>query len=635
MKKNIQLIKITISILLIILLFNSSNIPIATTINQQIQNTTNQINTKETEQSILVKTQTLGIPGQQIHQTYLSIKQANNLIQQIQNLQQKHPTSQNVPHLQQQLIQTLQEYDLIPNNPTTNQFLAHLQKKSKLQPPTTFTTTENHATATFCNFLTTGVGSAFPIIILPRLIPFLLTPIPRLFVRWQTNDGTTRCGSLTSGKGFIATGMQNGFALGFWGVGFSIFIPPLYAYGLFGYALFTSVNAEHIEPWPPNEPPEITPLNPPDEAKDIPLSTSELEFSLTDINHNLMNYTVTTQPYIGSGRDTNVTEGVFTVPVTDLEGSQIYQWTISVDDGTNFIQETFSFETEQIAPIVTNPYPQNNEPFIPINLTKLKFDLSDPQGDHMDYTVETSPNIGSGSGTNVPAGTYIINITNNLDYLTNYKWFINATDGENWKHQIFTFITEPILKFSDDFDDNIKDFGKWTEIYTDGDWFEQNQRTEFKVYEGGAYDFIEGIESIPTSITFGSGQAFALSCDMITEIEGASQAGHIVIEITDDINWIRLEYFRYKNKFVYYDSNDDYYIDLCNNKPDGTYNCYFKIDENGYQIKSDDVYSGIIEDQIFQTNTQLKLRLYIWNTGSTTSYFQQSGFDNVKCGTRF
>ena len=58
----------------------------------------------------------------------------------------------------------------------------------------------------------------------------------------------------------------------------------------------------------------------------------------------------------------------------------------------------------------------------------------------MDYTVETSPMIGSKSGTNIPAGSYDVPI-NNLEYYKIYTWYVNVTDGENWRREKYHFTT--------------------------------------------------------------------------------------------------------------------------------------------------------------------------------------------------
>ena len=58
----------------------------------------------------------------------------------------------------------------------------------------------------------------------------------------------------------------------------------------------------------------------------------------------------------------------------------------------------------------------------------------------MDYTVETSPDIGSGSDTGVGDGTYTIPITG-LVFDTDYTWYVNVTDGEHWMYKEFHFKT--------------------------------------------------------------------------------------------------------------------------------------------------------------------------------------------------
>lgn len=101
-----------------------------------------------------------------------------------------------------------------------------------------------------CNFISFGSGSTGPFIIFPRLVPILLFPIPRLFFMWSAEEGFTSCGGFLRMRGFIALGKQDGIALGFWGIGFSVFLPPVNAYGLFGYSLFASVAAEEFFGYP-------------------------------------------------------------------------------------------------------------------------------------------------------------------------------------------------------------------------------------------------------------------------------------------------------------------------------------------------------------------------------------------------
>ena len=102
-------------------------------------------------------------------------------------------------------------------------------------------------------------------------------------------------------------------------------------------------------------------------------------------------------------------------------------------------------------PTVFDPIPENGDAWVPINTSQLSFNLSDFQGDPMDYTVETSPDIGSGNGFNVGEGRYAINVSG-LEGATDYHWFVNVTDGEYWTYQVFNFKTQPIMVF-DPFDE--------------------------------------------------------------------------------------------------------------------------------------------------------------------------------------
>lgn len=58
----------------------------------------------------------------------------------------------------------------------------------------------------------------------------------------------------------------------------------------------------------------------------------------------------------------------------------------------------------------------------------------------MNYTVTTSPNIGSGSGTNVVGGRYTVTISG-LSYSTTYSWTVSTTDGKQWTNKTFYFTT--------------------------------------------------------------------------------------------------------------------------------------------------------------------------------------------------
>jgi hypothetical protein len=89
---------------------------------------------------------------------------------------------------------------------------------------------------------------------------------------------------------------------------------------------------------------------------------------------------------------------------------------------------------------LTNAYPSNGAKNVSVSTTALSVNIKEPNGDPIDWTIETSPNIGKKHGTNENNGTKTCPISG-LSPGTTYKWYVNATDGTNWKCQTFSFTT--------------------------------------------------------------------------------------------------------------------------------------------------------------------------------------------------
>ena len=399
------------------------------------------------KEKVVVSCHTYGLPIKLSSEIEIPYSEAEKLFEKINNLAveiAKDSHFEENEQLYEEVITLAKTYNILSEDISAEslktQFVSSLnteKKESRIMP-----LSSNRGAALFCNFVTTGSGMQFPIIILPRLIPILLTPIPRAFLHWSADDGFTSCGSYLTRTGFMAGGMQRGTALGFWGVGFSVFIPPVMAYGFIGYALFVTCTAEAIEPWPPNNPPVISDIYPPNNGKNIPITLSELSFKITDADGENMDYIVETSPDIGSANGQKMKDGTYTVSVSGLEGSTEYTCRVKVTDGEDWTNKTFSFTTIPVAPFVLDPNPKDGSEIVPIAYSQLNFTLIDYQGDSMDYTVETHPFIGSDFAKGVGNGTYTVNISN-LDYFTGYTWYVNVTDGIYLKHEKFSFRTLP------------------------------------------------------------------------------------------------------------------------------------------------------------------------------------------------
>ena len=94
------------------------------------------------------------------------------------------------------------------------------------------------------------------------------------------------------------------------------------------------------------------------------------------------------------------------------------------------------------APLIFLEEPKNGAEYISGSLSQLNFSLLSPQGYAMNYSVTTSPHVGSTIANNVPSGRYSVSVSD-LEYSTTYLWTVNATDGGNQTIREFTFTTEP------------------------------------------------------------------------------------------------------------------------------------------------------------------------------------------------
>jgi len=131
-----------------------------------------------------------------------------------------------------------------------------------------------------------------------------------------------------------------------------------------------------------------------------------------------------------------------------------------------------SEEMASSKPVVSNVLPENEAQEVPLNVSSLQFDLSDNGGDMMNYTVITSPNIGSHSGLNVASGTFMVPVSG-LQYETVYTWTVNVTDGKDrvFKTYTFTTVDEGSLIKDSAFDTSTDSADLRTNVATQ-DWYE-------------------------------------------------------------------------------------------------------------------------------------------------------------------
>jgi len=206
---------------------------------------------------------------------------------------------------------------------------------------------------------------------------------------------------------------------------------------------------------------------------------------------------------------------------------------------------------------------------------------------------------------------------------------ITSTISGNFGHKGEISETRDII-FSDDFNDNQKDYNKWNEIYSNGTWEETNGRTEFKLIESGEIRVrSEGIQSKSVVAAIGGDEPWdnrvKLTWTMYPKIDATSSEGKIAMKITDGRNYIVMEYDRIGGIVKSYDSlgNEEVFggDEPWDNKLEISGDRYF-VTMNDWEAT---VYASIFTDRSITLNIQLFMEL----DGSTRDKYLRSGFDDI------
>jgi len=209
---------------------------------------------------------------------------------------------------------------------------------------------------------------------------------------------------------------------------------------------------------------------------------------------------------------------------------------------TNFYSERRTQAAEYIPLIggkcvLTNPDPADATVSLRNTSGTLSIDINEPNGDAIEWSIETVPDVGSNYGTDEVNGTKTCSITG-LQPGTTYTWWVNATDQTNWIRQSYTFIT-----------------ADWTQI--ESGYFTFGNTSEFTQIESGYFTF--GNTSEFTQIesgyfTFGNTSAynqllsgwFTFSNSTILEFKNIT-SGYFTFGNTSSYEQITSGYFTFGN----------------------------------------------------------------------------------------
>jgi len=190
-----------------------------------------------------------------------------------------------------------------------------------------------------------------------------------------------------------------------------------------------------------NNPPQFSNENPSNGSTNQPLSLTWSVY-ISDPEGDTFNWTIECSNG-QSASGTNEVNGTKSLSLTGLLYNTNYTiWVNATDSGSGeWTNATYWFITASNSPPVqSNPSPSDGATDVDVSLSQLNIDISDPEGDLMNWSIETSPDIGSASGNNTENGTITCPVSG-LSYGTTYTWYVNVTDGQAWTNETYTFTT--------------------------------------------------------------------------------------------------------------------------------------------------------------------------------------------------
>ncbi len=191
-------------------------------------------------------------------------------------------------------------------------------------------------------------------------------------------------------------------------------------------------------------------------------------------------------------------------------------------------------------------------------------------------------------------------------------------------------LLEETILFHDDFDDNTKDYDKWTENWTDGIWDEVNQRVEFQCNEH-IPTYIEGIESKLLFADISTDTPLEVTGEMISHLSHyGGYVGKLILKIVDDSgNYILLMYRRSQDSLEVTDSQGSKKILFYLGETSTPWELNITIFSNRYRAIVHGYDSGWIENSIFSGGTILRVQLIMNINGDYPSFWWRAGFDNI------
>ena len=189
--------------------------------------------------------------------------------------------------------------------------------------------------------------------------------------------------------------------------------------------------------------------NPINESSEVDNNLGSLSITINQMSGTLFNYSISTNPDVGSHSATLQSNGTKTCDLSGLEYDTTYEWIVSVQEveSGNWMNRSFVFTTESFTVedvlLFSNVNPLNQSSSVSKEMSSLSVNIDHSLGGLFNYNIVTSPDVGSSSEVLQSNGSKTCAVSG-LTYDSTIQWIVSVQDVDtgDWVNKSFWFTVE-------------------------------------------------------------------------------------------------------------------------------------------------------------------------------------------------
>ena len=189
--------------------------------------------------------------------------------------------------------------------------------------------------------------------------------------------------------------------------------------------------------------------NPINESSEVDNNLGSLSITINQMSGTLFNYSISTNPDVGSSSEVLQSNGTKTCDLSGLEYDTTYEWIVSVQEveSGNWMNRSFVFTTESFTVedvlSFSNVNPSNQSSSVSKEMSSLSVNIDHSLGGLFNYNIVTSPDVGSSSEVLQSNGSKTCAVSG-LTYDSTIQWIVSVQDVDtgDWVNKSFWFTVE-------------------------------------------------------------------------------------------------------------------------------------------------------------------------------------------------